>query len=280
MEHVDRANNLEMFDEAMEQVDQANNLKMFDKALERVVQTVNLQVSRPEAMDHVIRAVLSFLKKGDGGEVPPVSACFCGEIFPTKSREQVTRHFFEAHLRTGSVEPISSSSLSCFCGAVFASETGASPHEDLAKHFLKEHVNAAAVSHPPPSECIYCSQNFESPEQLAHHTVHVHICTDAVEFHCPRCKSDISDHVLEVHQAVAHPGLCILCLRDDLEFDDHDVCTAVLLDALLAAAAKKWFLCLFSGNKFENYFFNFFNLKFFCSRVQTQAGWKNIYFEL
>ena len=67
MEHVDRANNLEMFDEAMEQVDQANNLKMFDKALERVVQTVNLQVSRPEAMDHVIRAVLSFLKKGDGG---------------------------------------------------------------------------------------------------------------------------------------------------------------------------------------------------------------------
>jgi hypothetical protein len=27
------------------------------------------------------------------------------------------------------------------------------------------------------------------------------------------------------------------------------------LDALLAAAAKKWFLCLFSGNKFENYFF-------------------------
>jgi hypothetical protein len=117
----------------MEHVDRANNLEMFDKALERVVQTVNLQVSRPEAMDHVIRAVLSFLKKGDGGVVPPVSACFCGEIFPTKSREQVTRHFFEAHLRTGSVEPISSSSLSCFCGAVFASETGASPpHEDLA----------------------------------------------------------------------------------------------------------------------------------------------------
>ena len=174
---------------------------MFDEALERVVQTVNLQVSRPEEMDHVIRAVLSFLKKGDGGVVPPVSACFCG--------------------------------------AVFASETGASPHEDLAKHFLKEHVNAAAVSHPPPSECIYCSQNFESPEQLAHHTVHVHICTDAVEFHCPRCKSDISDNVLEVHHAVAHPGLCILCLRDDLEFDDHDVCTTVLLDALLAAAAKK-----------------------------------------
>jgi hypothetical protein len=38
-----------------------------------------------------------------------------------------------------------------------------------------------------------------------------------------------------------------------------------MLDALLAAAAKKWFLCLFSGNKFENNFFvfNFFNLKFF-----------------
>ena len=34
-----------MFDEAMEHVDRANNLEMFDKALERVVQTVNLQVS-------------------------------------------------------------------------------------------------------------------------------------------------------------------------------------------------------------------------------------------
>jgi hypothetical protein len=32
LEHVDRANNLEMFDEAMEHVDQANNLKMFDKS--------------------------------------------------------------------------------------------------------------------------------------------------------------------------------------------------------------------------------------------------------
>ncbi len=254
LEHVDRANNLEMFDEAMEHVDRANNLKMFDKALERVVQTVNLQVSRPEEMDHVIRAVLSFLKKGDGGEVPPVSACFCGEIFPTQSLEEVTRHVFEAHLRTGSVQRISSSSLSCFCGAVFASETGASPHEDLAKHFLKEHVNAAAVNHPPPSECIYCSQNFESPEQLAHHTVHVHICTDAVEFHCPRCKSDISDNVLEVHHAVAHPGLCILCLRDDLEFDDHDVCTTVLLDALLAAAAKKWFFVYFLAINFKTIF--------------------------
>jgi hypothetical protein len=232
-------NNLEMFDEALEHVNRASNLEMFDEAPERVVRAVNLQVSWPEALDHVVRAVLGFLKKGDGDGVPPVSACFCGKIFPTKSREQVTRHFFEAHLRTGSLQPISSSSSSCFCGAVFASETGASPHEDLAKHFLKEHVDAAAVSRPPPSECIYSSQNFESPEQLAHHTVNVHICTNAVEFHCPRCKSDISDHVLEVHQAVAHPGLCVLCLRDDLEFDDHNVCTTVLLDALLAAAAKK-----------------------------------------
>jgi hypothetical protein len=198
----------------------------------------NLEMFRLEALEHVVRVVLGFMKNGDGDGATPVLACFCGEIFPTTSREQVTRHFFKAHAKIGSLEPVSF--YSCFCGAVFASENVLKRREDFAKHFLKEHVDAAAaVSRPPMTECIYCSQNFESPEQLAHHTVDVHICTDAVEFHCPRCKSDISDHFLEVHQAVAHPGLCLLCLRDDLNCDDHDTCTTVLLDALLAAAAKK-----------------------------------------